>query len=499
MSDNKKIAKNSLILYVRLFIVSVCSLFTTRYALQALGVDDFGLFSVVGSIIVFMAIINTMMVSTSTRFITVALGRGDIQDVNKQFNVNLIIHIAIAIITLLFAIPLGELYIHKFINYNGDIGNAIMVYRISLIAAVISFIGVPYNGLLMAKEKFIVFCSRDVFTAIAKLVVAILLVYYFENKLFVYALTLGIATAYPTLAFIIYCRKHYPKITKFKWVKDRKMYKEVFSFSVWIGYGAIASIGKQQGAALIINLFFNTVMNTALGIANTVNQLITMFSQNISRPIAPQITKSYAAGNMDRCYSLMVMTSKYSFLLMLFISAPFLVEPEWILGLWLGNVPNYTITFLTLMIIDALINTLNMGISEVINAKGDIKFYQISVNTTMLISIVGAYFVLKAGYPPYSLFIVYIIFNIIIFFVRQFVLNKTVNFNNMILLKGAYLPSLAVTALLSPWFFIKSTFTPLVTLILMYVFLFAVVIFVGLNPSERRFIKSFVLKKIKNK
>ena len=130
MNENKRIVKNSLILYARLLIVSVCSLFTTRYALKALGVDDFGLFSVVGSIIVFMAIINTIMVSTSTRFITVALGRGDIEDANKQFNVNLIIHIAIAVATLLLALPLGELYIHKFINYGGDINNAIMVYRI---------------------------------------------------------------------------------------------------------------------------------------------------------------------------------------------------------------------------------------------------------------------------------------------------------------------------------------------------------------------------------
>ena len=140
MNENKRIVKNSLILYARLFIVSVCSLFTTRYALKAVGVDDYGLFSVVGSIIVFMAIINTIMVSTSTRFITVALGRGDIEEVNKQFNVNLIIHIAIAVITLLFALPLGELYIHKFINYAGDISNAIMVYRISIISFITFFI-----------------------------------------------------------------------------------------------------------------------------------------------------------------------------------------------------------------------------------------------------------------------------------------------------------------------------------------------------------------------
>lgn len=497
MNENKRIVKNSLILYARLLIVSVCSLFTTRYALKALGVDDFGLFSVVGSIIVFMAIINTIMVSTSTRFITVALGRGDIEDANKQFNVNLIIHIAIAVATLLLALPLGELYIHKFINYGGDINNAIMVYRISIISSVISFIGVPYNGLLMAKEKFIVFCSRDVFTAIAKLVTAILLVYYFDNKLLIYALTLGVATAYPTIAFIIYCRKHYPETVRVRLIKDKKRYKEVFTFSAWTAFGAVATIGRQQGAALIINMFFNTVMNTALGIANSVNHLITMFSQNISKPIAPQITKSYAAGDMKRCSTLMVATSKYGFLLMLFISAPFLVKPEWILGLWLGEFPEYTVTFLILITIDSLIMSMNMGIAEVINAHGNIKLFQISINTFRLLSIVVAYFVLRAGAQPYSLFIVYIVFNIIIFFVRQWVLNRTVKFNNMILIKGAYLPSLAVFALFAPWMFLDIPLSPIFTLAFMYTYLCITILFIGLKRSERRKIFSIIQKRIK--
>lgn len=495
MNENKRIVKNSLILYARLFIVSVCSLLTTRYALKALGADDYGLFSVVGSIIVFMAIINTIMVSTSTRFITVALGRGDTEEVNKQFNVNLIIHIVIALITLLFALPLGELYIQKFINYAGDISNAIMVYRISIISSVISFIGVPYNGLLMAKEKFIVFCSRDIFTAIAKLIVAILLVYCFDSKLLIYALTLGIATAYPTLAFTIYCNKHYPEITNLKWVKDKKRYKEVFTFSAWTAFGAVATIGRQQGAALIINAFFNTIMNTALGIANTVNHFITMFSQNISKPITPQITKSYAAGNMERCASLMVMTSKYGFLLMLFISAAFLVEPEWILRIWLGKVPEYTVTFLVLITVDSLIMSMNMGIAEVINAHGNIKLFQISINTFRLTSIIVAYLVLKAGYPPYSLFIVYIIFNVIIFFVRQWVLNRTVKFNNWILIKGSYIPSLIAFASLLPWILIDLPLAPTTTLIAMYIYLCAVILFLGLNKRERKKLTSLLRRK----
>lgn len=492
--DNKKIAINSLILYARLIIVSICSLFTTRYALKALGANDFGLFSVVGSIIVFMAIINTIMVSTSTRFITVALGKGDIEETNKQFNINLLIHTIIAVFTIIIALPLGEIYIYKFINYSGDIVNAILVFRISIISAAVSFIGVPYNGLLMAKEKFIVFCSRDVLTAIIKLIVSILLVYYFENKLLIYGLTLGLVTAYPTIAFILYCYKHYPKIVKVIFVKEKEKYKEVFSFSAWTAFGAIATIARQQGAALIINAFFSTIMNTALGIANTVSQLITQFSQNISKPIAPQITKSYAVRNIERCSTLMVMTSKYGFLLMLCVSAAFLVEPEWILSVWLGEVPEYTITFLMLIIVDSLIMSMNMGIAEVINANGNIKLFQISINSFRLLSIVVAFFVLRAGYEPYSLFIVYIVFNIIIFFVRQYILKKTVGFNNKILIKESYVPCLLVFVLFTPWVFIEFPCLPIITLVIMYIYLSVSIFFIGLKKNERQKVLSLIKK-----
>ena len=203
-NTNKAIAYNSLILYCSLAITSVCGLFNTRYSLMALGVDDFGLFSVLGGIIAMIDVVNTIMVATTTRFMAVAIGKGDSIAINKQFNINRNLHIAVAIITLLIAFPIGDWYVHTHINYAGDISNAMMVFSISLVASVITFLAVPYNGLMRAKENFLTPSIISVVSTIAKLIFVILLCHFFTHKLFLYALFTGILTAYPTLVNIIY-------------------------------------------------------------------------------------------------------------------------------------------------------------------------------------------------------------------------------------------------------------------------------------------------------
>lgn len=296
---------------------------TTRFALQALGVDDFGLFSVVGGVISFIAIVNTIMISTSNRFIATAIGKGDMKLINNTFSVNVVIHVLIAVITLAVAYPLGDWYILNFINYGGDIQTVMTVFHITIIGSVISFIGVPFNGLLIAKERFLVFSTAEIIASITKVIVSYSLIYFFVNKLLVYSLTICLTTAFPTFVFIVYCRKLFPQIVAFHFVKEWTPYREVLAFSVWVGYGAIATVSKNQGAALIVNRFFNTTMNTALGLANSVNSIILTFANSISKSISPQIVKSYAAGDKERSETLVVMASKYSFLILLLVASPF--------------------------------------------------------------------------------------------------------------------------------------------------------------------------------
>jgi O-antigen/teichoic acid export membrane protein len=459
-----------------------------------LGSDNFGLFAVVGGIISFIAILNTIMLSTSNRFIATAIGKNIPSFITKTFNVNLIIHISIAILTIVILGPLGKLYIEHYINYDGSISNVLMIYYISLICSALSFIGVPYNGLLLAKERFIVFCSTDIIGAFLRMIISYMLINHFEAKLLIYALTLGITTAFPTAIFYSYCKRIFPQYVKFELVKDKYLYKEIFDFSIWVGYGALATIGKTQGGALIINRFFNTLMNTAYGIANTVNGILMTFAHNVTKSIAPQITKSYASGNYAKSENLVIFSSKLSFYLMLLVSSPFIVAPEFIFKLWLGEVPNYVIIFTYLIIADTLIGSLNAGIPEMIFASGKIRVYQIVVNTIFLLSVVAGYGVLSYGFAAYYLQIVYIIFSIIALIVRQVILNLVVKFNNRKLLLESYLPSLIITLLFLVVLLLKNLIHPIPLIICSLIYAISLVLIFGLTKSEREYILNYIKK-----
>lgn len=474
----------------------ICGLLTTRFSLQLLGLSDFGLFSLLGGIISIISIINTIQLATSNRFIAVAIGRGNKEEINQQFNVNLTFHVGIAIFTALVAIPIGVWFVQNYVNYDGETSNAIIVFLLTVIASIITFIGVPYNGLLMAKEKFIVFSVIEVLSHLLKLGFVILLMYFGDNKLLLYTIVVAILSCYQVPLFYLYCKRKWPEIVKFRWIKEKKPYKEVFSFSGWVAYGAVATVMKAQGAAVVINLFFNTVMNTALGLANTVNSYILQFAHNVTQPIAPQITKSYAAGDRERTTRLLILSTKFSYLLILLMSVPFLIDTDWIMTLWLGNVPAYSSLFIKLMIIDGLISLFNSGLSSAIFASGDIKLYQLSVNTLRLIAVVVGYFVLKAGAEPYSLFVVYILFSLLIVGVIQYVLHRKLKFDNRILFKNSYLPSILITVLFMPFLFIPLNLYPLVKMVIGFLYALLLEFVIGLSKQERAKLMNFALSKI---
>lgn len=495
-NTNRAIAFNSVILYGRMTVNMVCALLTTRFALQALGVIDYGLYAVLGGIISFIAIFNTIMLSTSNRFIAVAIGKGDKDEINKQFNVNLVIHVAIALLALLIAYPIGDWYIPRYVNYDGPLTNAMMVYVVSITASIISFVGVPYNGLLMAKEKFIVFSLVDVVLHILKLIIVWILVYHFENKLLIYTLTMAVMTATPTIVYYIYCNRQYKEIVKFRIVRDGEMYKRVFSFSAWVSVGSVAHIAKNQGAALVINAFFDTVMNTAMGVANSICYYVSLLANGAIQPMQPQITKSYAAGDSKRTDELLIMSTKYSFLLTLLVGSIFLVVPDWLLSLWLGSVPAYASIFLVLLVIDQMVQSFNAGINNIIWASGKIALYQILTSALNLLAIVAGYFVLRYGAPAYYLIITYIVFSVIRFFAIQWSLRKTLNYNNRILWKNSYLPSILVVVAFLPVFLIPSSMHPIIRLVMSIVYLFFLEWFLGLTRNERQRLLAFLRSKI---
>lgn len=498
-NTNKTLVVNSIILYANLIITSVCGFFTTRFALQALGIVDYGLFSVIGSIISFISIVNTIMVSTSNRYIAVAIGKNDMQETNKVFNLCMRIHTTIALITILIAIPLGFWYINNHLNYTGNIQNALFVYLVSVLASIFTFVIVPYHGLLTAKERFFVFSFPSIISHIVRLVLAYLLTFCFEDKLFIYASFMAIMTFYPSLIYILYCKKHFPEIVKFKKIKDKAMFKEILSFSGWVGYGAVAYVGRNQGAAILVNMFFNTVMNTALGIANSINSIVGMISRTITQPIEPQLIKSYTAGEVKRSYDLLILSTKLTYLLVLVASAPFFIECDWILSLWLGQVPPFATMFTVLIIIDTLVDSLNSGVKSIIFASGKIKLFQIIPSTIKLCAIFIAYFVLKSGNESYTLMYVYIVSSLVVVVANQWILHKTININNTTLLKHSYLPSFIVTILFIPLTRIEFNFHPILNISLILTYLLLLIYIIGFSKKERHLIISFITSMIKRK
>ena len=399
------------------------------------------------------------------------------------------IHVAIALLALLVAYPVGDWYIPRYVNYDGPLSNAMMVYFISIAGSILSFIGVPYNGLLMAKEKFIVFSLVDVICHILKLAVAWLLVYYFKNKLFIYTLTMAFLTAIPTFIFIIYCKQHYGEIVRFHLVRDRDKYKQVFNFSAWVSLGAVASVGRNQGAALIVNVFFNTVMNTAMGVASSINSYVSLFAQNVKQPMAPQITKSYANGDKSRTDELLIMSTKYTFLLTLLVGSVFLAAPEWLLGLWLGEVPPFASVFLVLFIVDNLVQSMNSGVGVLIMATGKIGLYQVLLSILNILSVVLGFVVLRQGKPAYFLLVAYILISILTFFAIQFVLHRQLHYDTSILWKRSYIPSIIVTSLFVPILFLPSSMPQIIKVAVSFAYLALLEYFIGLTRSERDKIK----------
>lgn len=495
-NTNKAIAYNSVILYAKMLINTACALLSTRFALQALGVVDFGLYTVLGGVISLISIFNTIMLSSSNRFIAVALGKCNVKLVNEQFNVVLVIHIAIALFVLLISYPVGEFYIPRYVNYDGPLSNAMMVYYVSIVGCAISFISVPYNALLMAKENFIVFSLVEVVSHVVKLIVSWLLLYYFIQKLLIYTVTMAVMTALPTIIFYFYCNRHYHNMIMFRFVRNKGMYISVFKFSAWVSVGAVAHIGKLQGAALVVNTFFDTVMNTAMGVASSISTYVNLFANNVIQPMQPQITKSYVAHDTKRTDELLIMSTKYSFLLTFIIGSVFLIEPEWLIGIWLGEVPPYASIFLVLFVVDQLVQSFNAGINNIIWASGKIALYQILTSALNIFAIVAGYFVLRGGAAAYYLLVTYIVFSFFRFFAIQYALHKTLHYDNRQIWIKSYLPSISVVLLFLPIFLLPSFIHPAIRLSISFIYLCFLEWFIGLTKIERQRLSGFMKAKI---
>lgn len=402
MNDNKRIAVNTIILYVKLLINIIVSFVSTRIVLDALGASDYGLYNVVGGTVAMLNILGTSMVATSYRYMTVELGKGEGGDPNRIYNTVLLIHFGLAILLLLVGETLGVFYVNNYLKVDpGKISDALFILHLSLLTTVFAVITVPMNGLIIAREKFLFTSIVESVSGIVKLILIVLLIYLDGNRLRIYAVFLAIVQLGSPVVYQIYCRITDPKIVKWNFNRNKTDYKGILGFAWWMLVGASAHMGKMQGAAIIINYFFGTILNAAFGIASQVSHAVGQFTSTIRQAAIPQIMKSQSFGNESRSLNLVYAISRYSYLIMNIMAIPLLLCMDDVLRMWLGNPPEFTMIFVNFMLINGMVSNLGAGFDAIIQATGKVRKNQIGYSIINLALLPIIYVLYKIGLPPY--------------------------------------------------------------------------------------------------
>lgn len=406
ISDNKRIAKNTAMLYARMLLTLFVSLFTSRLVLQILGVEDYGLYSVVGGIVVLLSFLNGTMAVSTQRFLSFELGKGNIQSVNEIFCVCLSIHIIIAMLILIFAETVGLWFLYYKLNIPEErIFAAKVVYQLSIFTSLLGITQIPYNAIIIAKEKMNVFAFISIFEVVFKLFLVYLLYYANCDRLILYAILMTLNSSVIMLIYRFYCLRKYPETT-FRLCNNKSLYKKVGSFAGWNITANIVLMARTQGVNMLINIYSGLAVNAARSIAIQVNTMLFQFVSNFQVAVNPQITKLYATGKKAEMIQLIKSSSKFSFLLLSLLITPFIFETETVLQLWLGDVPLYCVSFTRLVLIATLCDNLSGTLSMAALSTGNVKKYQIIMSSLLSLCFFISWFILKIGCSPVSVYIV---------------------------------------------------------------------------------------------
>ncbi len=401
-SNNKRIAKNSIFLYIRMLVTIIIGLFTSRIVLQTLGISDYGIFSLVGGIIMMLTSLNAAMMGATQRFLSFELGRGESDKLKLVFSTAISVHLLIALFVFVVGETVGLWYVNTQLVIPAErMVAANWVYQASIATFILNIISCPYNAVITAREHMNAFAYISIFEYILKLVIVYALLYIPYDKLIVYGLLTVFVAVIIRLCYTVYCTHHFPEC-KTKIGFDRPLFREMSSFAGWtiLGHGGITV--RDYCINIIVNLFFGTLLNAARGLAVQVSNMIASFSQNVVVAVSPQIIKEYAAGNMRRFMSLIMTGCRLMFYMLAIISLPVFINIDYVLQLWLGTVPEYTGTFIRLILVACMIYSMSACVTLGIQATGKIKTFQIGINILALSDLPMAYLLLYLGYPPYA-------------------------------------------------------------------------------------------------
>lgn len=493
-SNNKRIAKNTLLLYFRMLLTMIVSLYTSRVVLQTLGIEDYGIYNVVGTFVAMFSVLSGSLSAAISRFITFELGCNNIDKLKRVFSSAITIQIVLAFIIILLAETIGLWFLnHKMIIPVERINAANWVYQFSILTFAIHLISVPYNASIIAHEKMSAFAYISIFEVIGKLFVAFSIAIAPIDRLIFYALLLMAIAVSICLIYGIYCKRKFEECTVHL-VFDQTLLREMFGFAGWNFIGAASSVLRAQGGNVIINMFCGPTVNAARGIAIQVSHAVQGFVTNFMTALNPQITKSYASGNHDYMMTLMFQAARLSFYILLLISLPVILNVNYILSLWLGIIPEHTANFVQLTLIFAMSESLANPLITAMLATGKIRNYQIVVGGLQLLNLPISYIFLRMGYAPESVFIVAIIISICCEMARLYMLRGMIKLPVRQFLQKVYFNVIivSVAASILPYIVIRETeenvLNLLWTSLLCAICTVVSVLYIGCSKNERTFV-----------
>lgn len=498
--NNKRIAKNTLLLYVRMLFMMLVSLYTSRVVLNTLGVVDFGIYNVVGGVIAMLGFLTGSLGAASSRYITYDLGIGDMAIMKRTLGNIKSIHYILAGVILLIGETVGLWFVVTKLQIPAERATAAFwVYQFSILSSMLAVISVPYNATIIAHEKMSAFAYISIVDAVLKLLIVYLLVVIPYDKLIIYAVLLFVIQSFDQIVYIVYCSKHFEE-TRSRCCYDKKQFKEIFAFAGWTMNGNLAVMGYTQGLNILLNMFFGPAVNAARGIAVQVQSVCQMFCVNFQMALNPQLTKSYAKGDITSMHSLLIKSSKFSFYILYVIAVPLMFEAHTVLKLWLGIVPEHTVSFLRLILIVGLLYTLSNPIIVSVHATGKLKKFQIIEGTMLLMIVPIAYLLLKVfGIAPEIVFVVHIIVEICTQYARVRIVLPMIQMKLRIYLREVILPIIMVVIIspIFPYLLYKNIDQSIASFFaicsLCVVCISTTVFYVGCKKSEQDFLTSKVL------
>ena len=504
VNNNTIIAKNTIFLYFRMILLMAVSLYTSRTVLSTLGLSDYGIYNVVGGFIGMFAFLNGAMSGCTQRFITIALGKRDEQNLKKVFSTCVITHVMIALLVFLLAETVGLWFVlEKLVIPVERETAAMVVYQCSIVSTMVMIVSFPYNADIIAHERMSAFAYISIFEAFANLGIVYVLRVGNLDKLILYAILLLIVKVFVIFVYRLYCKRHFVEST-FHWIFDSMLLKQMLSFTGWNLWGGVAGTLMGQGINVLLNMFFGPAVNAARGVAVQVQSAVQQFATNLQNALNPQIMKTYAAGNMESMYILLFRSAKFTFMLLLCLMLPLMLEIDTVLSLWLKEVPRYTNVFVGLMLCVSIVDAVSNPFMTASAATGRVKVYQSIVGGILLSIVPIAYAVLRLGAEPYAVFIVHLIVAISAFVARIFIIRHMIKLSVREYVLKAMLPCVSVAvpsivlSLTAKWL-MPDGFVYSVIVILLACFLVAAFsISFGLSRNERMFIFS-KLPILKNK